>query len=156
MSLNDILFSEEFMFESENPRDYHGPVKDSHGTSYGNRYQQAPKSKFRDGPSVKSHDKFAAGHNPRFANTVTGTDSDGNTTRRYVKKDNMTKDEKKDYKSTLKKTRDARRYADKVTKDIDKKYGHDSYEAQTAKDAARRHYRKTHESVELYDGLELV
>lgn len=162
MTLKDVLFSEEFLFESEDKRDYHGPEQDPddhRGNYYGRRYQDAPKSRFRDGGALKSHDKFAVNHNPRFADKKNSYDSDGNVkSTRYIKKDDMSKDEEKAYKSALKKTADARHYADKVTKDLDKKYGHDSYEAQTAKDAARRHYRNTHrESAELYEGsIELI
>jgi len=57
---------------------------------------------------------------------------------------------KAEFDARVNKNLNARDYAVKVTKSVDKKYGHDSIESQSAKDAARRHYRRTHkEAVEM-------
>ena len=72
----------------------------------------------------------------------------------YKKNDDVKGDKKKEFNDKVNKVTDARQYADKVTKGLDKKYGYDSIQSQSAKDAARRHYRKTHkEAVELAESL---
>lgn len=115
---------------------YHGAEKDSDGkgASYGNRYQN--EDNFKNRGMNKSHDKFTVNHDPKYGTKVNVSD----TATRYDKRDDVSN---KEYKSALKDKKNERKYADKVTKDVDKKYGHDSVEAQSAKDAARRHYRKT-------------
>lgn len=115
---------------------YHSPEKSSDGksTSYGIRYQN--EDNFKNRGINKSHDKYTVNQDPKYGTKV----KVGDNATRYDKRDDVNN---KEYKSALKDKKNERKYADKVTKDVDKKYGHDSVEAQSAKDAARRHYRKT-------------
>lgn len=115
---------------------YHGAEKDSDGkgTAYGIRYQN--EDNFKNRGKNNAHDKYVVNQDPKYGHEIKVSD----TSSRYDKRDDVNN---KEYKSALKDKKNERKYADKVTKDVDKKYGHDSIEAQSAKDAARRHYRKT-------------
>lgn len=152
-------------------------------TYHGSRYQdkstpleKARIDKGRDKSTVLADPKY--GHreysvrDKKTQKKVGDTITDGDTayknylkagtdthTLSYVNKknDDIKGAKKKEFNDKVNKVANAREYADKVTKGLDKKYGHDSIQSQSAKDAARRHYRKTHkeaaELVELAESL---
>lgn len=120
------------------------------------RAQTEPEGFLYKATNTHHNDKSHALQNPRFGHKRYINDEKDSWT--YEKNDNMSKEDKKDFKASKKKIGDARKYAEKVTKDIDNKFGRDSYEAQSAKDAARRHYRNTHknESSGIFEDIDLV
>lgn len=132
MGIFDNVYLEDcFVLEGE----YTGGKYGKQGNMHGIRHQVGKGDGFTAKQEVLK--------NPKYGEKKVLSKTDNSETYRMIPKKDMDKDTKREYKSEVKDKKNEYKYAAKATKNIDKKYGRDSEEAQSAKDAARRHYRKT-------------